>query len=332
MRGAACLLLAAGAIGERPLIPRDSLPQPLAVAVPLGLEGAAIEQAAREDPIAELGRALFFDPILSVDRSIACATCHRPELGFADDVALSSGVNGHFTERNTPTLLNRVLGESFMWRGETNTLEEQVLQPISNPREMGLGLDEAVARLVASEAHAAAFEEVFGGSPDADRLALALAAFVRRLWSADSPFDRFRDGERDALTPQQRGGMWFFQSRGQCWRCHTGTNLSDEGFHNTGVGSVEGVPSEGRFAITADEADRGAFKTPSLRSISLTAPYMHDGSLANLEEVVQFYREGGRANSHLAQELAPIEMSDEEAQNLVAFLRSLTPAEPQTER
>ena len=119
--------------------------------------------------------------------------------------------------------------------------------------------------------------------------------------------------------------MWFFQSRGQCWRCHVGQNLTDEDFHNTGIGSEQGEPAEGRFAITREEADRGGFKTPTLRAIEATAPYMHDGSLQTLEDVVQFYREGGRANSHLSEHIAPIDMSDEEAANLVAFLRALSP-------
>ncbi len=306
-------------------VPVDTLPRPLPTEVPPGLVGTALDALVLDEARSELGRRLFFEPALSADGEVACATCHKPEHGLADDVALSVGVAGALTERNTPTLFNRALGERFMWRGEAASLEEQVLLPISNPLEMALPLDQAVARLAGMEEYARAFERVFGGPPTARRLASALAAFVERLWLGDSPFDRFRAGERDALTVAERGGMWFFQSRGQCWRCHGGPNLSDEEFHNTGVGSEEGEPLPGRFAVSADEADRGAFKTPTLRGIELTAPYMHDGSLATLEEVVQFYREGARPNSNLSPHLAPIEMSDLEAANLLAFLRALKP-------
>ena len=190
---------------------------------------------------------------------------------------------------------------------------------------MGLPLEEALERLAGDPRLDAGFREAFGGAATEERLAQALAAFVRRLVSGGSPFDRFQAGEREALTREERAGMWFFQSRGQCWRCHSGPLLSDEAFHNTGVGSVEGVAPPGRHAVTGAEEDRGAFKTPTLREVSRTAPYMHDGSLATLEEVVQFYREGGRPSPHLDAHIAPIEMSDEEAANLVAFLRALTP-------
>jgi cytochrome c peroxidase len=320
------LLALAGAQEARHVrVPADTLPRPLPSEVPPGLAETELGQLELQVEASELGRRLFFEPALSADGEVACATCHRPEHGLADDVARSVGVGGALTERNTPTLFNRALGERFMWRGEVASLEEQVLLPIANPLEMGLSVEQAVARLAASEEYAAAFEEVFGGPPTRERLAVALAAFVERLWLGDSPFDRFRAGERDALTAEERGGMWFFQSRGQCWRCHGGPSLTDEQFHNTGIGSVEGVPLPGREALTGDEADRGAFKTPTLRGIELTAPYMHDGSLATLEEVVTFYREGARPNSHLSSDLAPIEMSDVEAANLLAFLRALTP-------
>lgn len=324
------LLLALGLLGalhggERPRVPGDELPEVLLEEVPLGYEESDLAALLEPDPRVGLGRRLFFWPGLSRDRSLACASCHRPELGFADDRARSVGVGGALTERNSPTLLGRGLGERFMWRGEAATLEEQVLLPIANPLEMDLPLGEAVERLRADPELSAHFERACGGPPSEEHLAASLAAFVRRLLSGDSPFDRFQAGERDALSPEERAGMWFFQSRGQCWRCHKGPLLSDEAFHNTGVGSAQGVPVPGRFALTGLDSDRGAFKTPTLREVSRTAPYMHDGSLATLEDVVRFYREGGHPNSHLDPRIARIEMSDQEAAHLTAFLRALTP-------
>ena len=211
-----------------------------------------------------------------------------------------------------------------MWDGRAATLEEQVLLPIENELEMALPLDEAVERLASDESYRGEFRSVLGTAPSRESLATALAAFVRRLVLAASPVDSFRAGRIGALTKKERAGLWMYESRGGCWRCHSGPNFTDEEFHNTGVGSVEGRPKEGRFAVTGNEGDRGAFKTPTLRGLEATAPYMHDGSLATLEEVVEFYREGGRANDRLDGAIAPIEMTDEDASNLVAFLRALS--------
>jgi len=317
------LVLAASALLATALrtdIPEDTLPEVLPDEIPFGLP-AELGEGRASDAIVALGRRLFFDPILSADRTVACASCHDPAFGFADPRPKSIGVGGRETLRHAPTLFNRALGETFLWDGRAATLEDQVLLPIEEEREMNLSLEEAVARLRVE--YAEGFEAAFGADASAERLADALAAFVRRLLRGDSPLDHFRAGEIDALTPAQRGGMWFFESRGGCWRCHVGANFTDEEFHNTGIGVVDGMPEEARFAITGDEADRGRFKTPTLRGIGETAPYMHDGGLATLEEVVEFYREGGHANSHLDEVLRPLEMSDEEAANLAAFLRTL---------
>ena len=304
--------------------PRDTLPDVLPAAIPLGLPASLARAEAGSDELAALGRRLFFDPLLSADRSIACASCHDPEHGFADERAKSSGVGGQETLRNSPTLYNRALGRTFMWDGRFATLEEQVTAPIENELEMALSLDDAVARLAADPEYVAGFRGALGAEPSRDGLARALAAFVRRLLYGDSRVDRFRAGEHGALTREERAGMWFFESRGGCWRCHSGGNFSDEDFHDTGVGAVQGVPEEGRLAVTGDEADRGRFKTPTLRGLSETAPYMHDGSLATLEEVVRFYRDGGRANGNLDPAIRPIEMTDEDVAHLVAFLRALS--------
>jgi cytochrome c peroxidase len=319
---AAALSFAQSPRGSTP-IPADTLPAELAREVPFGLDRDAPLEL--DDAAAAIGRKLFFDPILSRDGSVACASCHDPARGFAGGEALSVGVGGARTERNTPTVLNRAFGRAFMWDGRAATLDEQVLLPIENPREMALALDEALARLAADPSYSRSFQTSFSTAPDRATLSRALSAFVRRQWTADSPVDHFRErAEFDALTNAERAGLWFYESRGRCWRCHSGPNFSDEAFHNTGIGARDGVPEEGRFAVTRSEADRGAFKTPTLRGCALTAPYMHDGSLATLDDVVAFYRRGGVTNAHLAPELAPIEMTDEDARNLVAFLRALS--------
>ncbi|HEX6883367.1 MAG TPA: cytochrome c peroxidase [Planctomycetota bacterium] len=279
---------------------------------------------AREAGLAELGARLFVEPRLSADGSVSCAACHRAEHHFADAEPLSRGAHGRRTERNTPTLVNRAYGTRFMWDGRAATLEEQVLLPIENPLEMDLPLPRALALLAADPGYRADFERLLGRAPDAEGLGQALAAHVRTLVLGDSPVDRFRAGDFEALDDAARAGLWFYESRGRCWRCHSGPNFSDEDFHNTGVGAVDGAPEAGRAAITGQAADRGRFKTPTLRGVALTAPYMHDGSLATLEEVVEFYRQGGRPNDNLDPALASLEMSAQDAGNLLAFLRALS--------
>lgn len=282
------------------------------------------QEAVEPDVVARLGERLFFDPVLSVDRSVSCSSCHDPDRNFADAVPRSEGVLGRRTLRNTPTLVNRVHGESFMWDGRFDSLEEQVLQPIENELEMGLPVADAVARLATDATWSDGFERAFGGAPTRDRLAAALAAYVRTIRIDEGPVDRFRAGDYGALTDEERLGLWFFESRGRCWRCHSGANFTDESFHNTGVGAVSGRPEAGREAVTGVAADRGRFKTPTLRGVAKTAPYMHGGSLATLEEVVRYYRRGGDANDHLDPRLQPIEMSERDVQNLVRFLEALS--------
>lgn len=317
--GIGALALALLAFGAQDAPPRDAGFE-LESEAPLGLPSELEPRTWASDAQVELGRALFFDPVLSRDRSVACASCHQPAHGFADPRARSIGVGGQETLRNAPTLYNRALGTSFRWDGKARSLEEQVLLPIQDPREMDLALDEAVARLSADAGYAARFREAFGAAPSSDALARALAAFVRRLLYGASRVDRFRAGEVAALSDEERAGLWFYESRGRCWRCHSGPNFSDEDFHATGVGDGD----DGRFAVTGDEADRGRFKTPTLRGLVETAPYMHDGSLATLEDVVAHYRGGAQGRTGLDPRIAPIEMTDDDARHLVAFLRALS--------
>ena len=317
-------VLVGSLLGTRPDVPADTLPPQLDARAPRGLAEVEPNAPPADERWVALGRRLFFDPVLSLDRTVACASCHRPDFGFADPRARSRGIGGQETVHHTPTLLNRALGRAFRWDGAAASLEEQVLRPIEDAREMGLALDEALARLAADADYGAAFRALTGGAPDRAALSSALASFVRCLWIGDSPLDRFRAGDVARLDPAETAGLWLYESRGGCWRCHGGANFSDELFHNTGVGSAQGSGPEGRFAVTGDPADRGAFKTPTLRGLARSAPYMHDGSLATLRDVVEHYRRGGNPNPALSPLIRPLELSDADVDHLVAFLQCLS--------
>jgi len=270
-----------------------------------------------------LGRKLFFDPILSRDGSLSCASCHLPEHAFSGTTPVAVGIDGLKGRRNAPTLQNRVYGRTQFWDGRATTLEEQALQPIENPRELGTTVDAALQRLKADADYARSFSEVFKEGVTSRNLARAIASFERSLLSGDSRVDRFRAGDFSALSDSERQGLWLFESRGQCWRCHSGRNFSDEAFRNTGV-SWGGDPVDlGRFEVTGKDGDRGKFKTPTLRNVSLTAPYMHDGSLDSLKEVVEFYNRGGGGNARLDPLMKPLELSQADIENLTAFLKAL---------
>ena len=305
----------------------DTLPAVLPEQPPMGLQAVAALLEVSPDPDGAwlaIGRRLFFDPVLSSDRTVACASCHQPGHGFADPRPLSVGVEGRTTLRHAPTLLNRALGKAFMWDGRAATLEEQVLRPIVNPLEMDLSLEQALTRLASDESYAAGFRRLTGGPPTEADLSRALATFVRHLWHAGSAVDRFRSGDVSVLSPQEKAGMWVYESRGRCWRCHGGANFTDEAFHNTGVGVRDGMALPGRMGFTGVEQDRGAFKTPTLRGLTLTGPYMHDGSLTTLEEVIEFYRRGGEPNPDLDDNLRPLDLTDKDVIHLAAFLRALS--------
>ena len=273
----------------------------------------------------ELGRRLFLDPILSADRSISCSSCHDPERSFTDDRPKAVGVFDRVGPRRVPKLLNRGYGRSFFWDGRIPTLEEQVLQPVINSLEMDLEISEAVARLAADTGYSLEFRKVFGREPDQDGLAWALASYVRTILSGDSRYDRFLAGATEALDETERMGLDVFRGKGNCGTCHLGPNLTDERFHNTGVGYEDGrFADDGRFAVSGRESERGAFKTPTLRNVAQTAPYMHDGSLATLEDVIDDYDKGGTPNPYLDREIRKLELTDAEKAALAAFMETLT--------
>jgi cytochrome c peroxidase len=277
-----------------------------------------------------LGRRLFFDARLSKDRSVSCANCHHPDRAFTDNRTLAIGVFDRVGKRHSPALINRGFGRAHFWDGRASTLEKQVLQPIEDPNEMDLPLEEAIRRLDADDSYRAAFQAVFERAISADDLSRALASYVRTIRSGDSPYDRFVAGNTDALSVEQQQGLQIFRTRGRCTFCHAEPLFTDERFWNTGIAwraepgaETASYQDEGRFATSGLERDRGSFKTPTLREIARTAPYMHDGSLATLEDVVEFYDRGGRPNRHQFPGIGPLRLSAEEKQALVRFLESL---------
>jgi cytochrome c peroxidase len=272
----------------------------------------------------ELGRRLFFDKLLSADRSIACSSCHKPELAFSDGLTVSVGIGGRKGTRSAPAIINRAYGKSFFWDGRAAALEEQVLHPIQNPIEMNLTLEELTTRLKADANYTEEFLRAFADGVTPINVARVLACFVRTLRSGNSPFDKFQLGDQAALSSEARRGLELFRGKANCVACHVGPNFTDEQFHNTGVAWHDGrFADDGRYAVTQQEKDRGAFKTPTLREVSRTAPYMHDGSITTLEEVIEYYNRGGNLNPNIDNEVRRFRLTTEEKRALLTFLRSL---------
>lgn len=315
----------------------------------------------------ELGRRLFFDKRLSLDGSVACATCHDPQLGFADGKSVAEGVAQKRGTRNSPTLLNVLFNPGQFWDGRADSLEDQAVLPLTNPVEMGNpSLETVISRLRSLPEYAVGFREVFGGELTADRLGKAIASYERTLIAGDSVFDRFIAGEQSSIGDAAKRGFTLFRGKGRCSRCHTFSDqmplFSDFAYHNTGVAArhpnfdrlsrsayeVAGTPDVvrsvdqlrtelggdelGRMLFSYQIFDLGAFRTPSLRNVALTAPYFHDGSARTLADVVTFYNEGGKPNLNREWDLNPLALSEGEQRDLVAFLETLTGRLPRTEQ
>jgi cytochrome c peroxidase len=321
-----CVSLVAANDDHPTAVPLDQLVIRFPSAIPLGLDPAC--PIPKDNPLTEakvqLGRKLFFDPILSADGTVACASCHDPAHGFAGIAPQALGIRGQRHTRNAPSLFNRAYGAAFFWDGREKTLEAQALRPIENPIEMGESVPQAIERLRKSKEYPGLFQKAFADGLTAHNLARAIASFERVLLLGDSPVDHFRAGEISALSEHERHGLWLYESRAGCWRCHSGANFTDEGFHNTGVSWGREPLDVGRSVVTKKEEDRGRFKTPTLRGAALTAPYMHDGSLATLEDVVAFYNRGGGKNPHLDAAINPLNLTTDEMKDLVAFLKALS--------
>jgi len=335
-----------------PILP---LPTP-----PLGIEGDLAGLA--EPPTPEkvrLGKWLFFDPRLSVDDTVSCATCHRPDNGFSEPTPVSTGVDGKKGNRKAPPVLNAAfdIEPHRFWDGRAASLEEQAIGPMVNPVEMSMpDHDFVVDKVRAIESYRPYFAEAFGDEEiDIERLGKALADYERTRFSGNSPWDRWQaepdpadatvdveavidfegnvnldelelvDGKH--VNAQVKLGHYVFFEKALCNQCHLGPNFTDAQFHNLGVGwdpEANALKDQGRFDATSNDEDRGAFKTPTLREVASRAPYMHDGSVATLQEVVALYDRGGDANPWLSPKITKIGLTETESAALVAFMEALS--------
>jgi cytochrome c peroxidase len=274
---------------------------------------------------AELGRVLYFDPRLSADGSVSCATCHSPKFAFTDGAAVSTGIRGQKGNRSAPTVINRAYSLAQFWDGRASTLEEQAKGPMANPAEMGNTHEAIVDNLKKVRGYRVLFAKVFGTEDfTIDQVAKAITTFERTLMSGNSPYDRYQAGQKNAMNAAQVRGMSVFFDKAKCDACHEGVNFTSNMYANLGVGIDKPEPDVGRYAVTHDAKDWGAFKTPTLREIAHTAPYMHDGSLKTLEDVVDFYDKGGTPNQNLDQKIKPLHLTAQDKMDLVAFLNSLS--------
>ncbi len=289
--------------------------------VPAGLAPLTIpEDNPQTAEKIELGKQLYFDPRLSRDSTVSCASCHDPKKGWSNGDQFATGVRGQKGGRSSPTIINSAYAKLQFWDGRAEHLEGQALGPIQNPIEMEMTLDEVVERLNKVEGYKKQFQKVFGTDVTSPNMAKAIAAFERTVLSGDAPFDQFKAGDTKALSASAQRGLKLFTGKANCSACHSGPNFSDAAFHNIGVGMEVEKPDLGRFEISKLEGDKGAFKTPTLREIARTAPYMHDGRLKTLELVVDYYDKGGFANDMLDEEIFPLKLTAEEKADLVKFL------------
>src|SRR6266446_62363 len=333
------------------------------VGVPVETTRAAVPADNPQTPekIA-LGQKLFFDGRLSLDGTIACSTCHDPARAFTDGRPVSIGVKGRVGQRNAPTVLNALYNKTQFWDGRVKTLEEQAALPIANPSEMGQpNLDAAVAQIAALPEYQQAFRSVFGRPPSGLDLVRAIASYERTQFSFDSPFDHFIAGDKNAISESAKRGWELFNTRARCNKCHALTEenrdttyFTDNDFHNIGIGIIRhdvvvlacqaeqlinsgnatavdhaaiqtNMSALGRFLITKKDADIASFKTPDLRNVLITAPYFHDGSQETLWDVMDHYNKGdGIQNPFLDQDIQPLALSENDINDLVSFLASLT--------
>jgi len=295
----------------------------------LAIAAASAAPSKAPADAAALGERLFFDPILSRDRTVSCASCHKPEHAFADNTPVSRGVGGQTGTRNTPSAANTAGRLEFFWDGRAGSLEQQALGPIANSKEMDLPVADAVARLNAAANYAAAFQAVFHGPATETNLAQAIAAFERTLETANSPYDRYQAGDDAALTDAAKRGRLLFIGKANCASCHSGEDFTADRLKNIGLYTGQGALADpGRAGVTKDPAHLGLFKIPSLRNVAVTAPYMHNGMFATLREVVGYYNAPdaivqGSLNRDKALDQR-IDLTSEQVSDLVAFLEALT--------
>src|SRR5262245_29921981 len=300
-------------------------------ASPLGIEIRLT--ALPEPPTPErvrLGRWLFYDKRISADGTIACATCHRPEYAFSEPTPVSTGIRGQKGGRKAPSFVNQAwpVVPYFFWDGRAQSLEDQALGPMANPIEMG-NTHVAILQTLTANGYAPYFRQVFGTyAITNERMAKAVADYERTRLSGNSPWDRWkRGGDERAVAAEAKEGDALFFGKAECNQCHLGQNFTDSAFHNLGVGwdaKARKFKDEGRVVVSKKKEDTGAFKTPGLREAAKHAPYMHDGSVASLRDVVQHYNKGGEKNPYLSPKLKQLHLSDAEVDALVKFLEALS--------
>jgi cytochrome c peroxidase len=296
-------------ISQHPPVPADNVPNPDRV---------------------ELGRLLFFDPRLSARGTMSCASCHNPALGWADGLPRAFGNDMQPLVRATPTLVNVAFNKTQMWDGRKPSLEEQALAPLLSPAEQNLTPEELTARVRGIAGYPPLFERAYPGEAIGPAtVAKAIASFERTLLSADSSFDRWQLGDERAVSEPAKRGFALFTGKAQCVLCHQAPNFTDDGFHNIGLEGNGEEEDVGRYAHKKVAVLKGAFKTPTLRDIDATAPYMHNGRYRTLEEVVDHYDRGGDVRGNLSANIHPLDLAPAEKADLVAFMKSLTGSRPQ---
>ena len=269
-----------------------------------------------------LGKALFFDPRLSGSDWISCATCHNPAMGWSDGLPTAIGDGMKRLKRATPTILNAAYSPLLMWDGRAPDLEAQALGPIAADVEMNQDLPGLVKKLSAVSGYVEMFDKAYPGEGISGKtIGKAIAAYERTILSTESPFDRWRRGDARAVSASAKRGFDVFEGKANCAACHQGFNFTDNGFHNIGL---KGATDAGRYELRKLPRLRGAMKTPTLRDVALTAPYMHNGMYRTLEEVVEHYDRGGDVKDNLDPEVKPLNLTAQERADLVAFMRSLT--------
>jgi cytochrome c peroxidase len=277
---------------------------------------------------ASLGKKLFNEKLLSKDSSISCASCHKPNHAFADTLPFSIGIHGKLTKRNTPSVLNMKNRPYYFWDGRVGSLEEQALIPIKNPDEMGLPINEAVKRLNENPEYYALFLKIFKERPSKENLSGAIAAYENTLETADSKFDDWSNHKVKLNPEEEAGRKLFIGDKAKCFNCHSTGDFTDDGYKNIGLYDGNTLNDAGHYDFSKKESDRGRFKTPGLRNVAVTAPYMHNGMFKTLEEVVEHYNNPAQFVQHpLNMDPAfkePLRLSEQEKQELVAFLKTLT--------
>jgi len=320
--------LAEAATEEKPAANAESATE-YKLKIPFGLEETAVVIPA-DNPLTnekvELGRLLVFDKRLSQDNTIACMSCHLAKFAFTDGKPVATGIRGQKGGRSAPASFNRVFSTAQFWDGRAATLEDQSIGPFTNPIEHGFAnYDVMMAKMMKIAGYRKLFKQAFGDDNiTIGNVGKAIASFQRTILSGNSPADRFDQGqEAGAISAEAQHGLLLFREKARCTKCHSGFNFTDEKFHNLGLGWDDNKVDLGRYMVTKNAEDIGAFKTPTLREIARSAPYTHDGRFKTLEEVVNFYNKGGVKNPHQDPLIIPLELTDEEKRDLVQFLHTL---------